>query len=78
MVEMVVDPAARVNRKAGFLARFAQGLEEILAAHVIPADRLLALQSVRITQFREDLFSALFAPLRAPRERGIWLQLAAL
>jgi len=29
-----------------------------------------ALQSVKIAQFREDFFSALSAPLRAPREKG--------
>ncbi|SPE40296.1 hypothetical protein SBA7_1330002 [Candidatus Sulfotelmatobacter sp. SbA7] len=31
---------------------------------------LFSLQSVRIAQFREDFFSALSAPLRAPREKG--------
>jgi len=39
---MVVHQAESVNLKSGFLARSGQGLEEILAAHVTPADRLLA------------------------------------
>jgi hypothetical protein len=43
LLEMVVHQAVGVDLKTGLLARFGEGLEKILAVHIIPEDRPFAI-----------------------------------